>query len=322
MNSMVGAYHTAKSSVSSEKDLEKRRSKKKSKSISEHSELSSSIEEKSSTKLPKSSIEVDCEREALEQNFVVTEWEHSLIEPLAGSHQKSSAEDFGSLTETKHELERTDMVLEHESTSDGSVFTGSKKSVCEPDADSEQKQTEQNEREQNQAEQSDKILFSLPRPSVDIGGHEPDEKLGTDLDTLLASTSEEPGWVKVEKTADGEIRSPFSNFVDLSNLNEALSAEKVSFGQGHLSEEYLKQYVKKKDEKQLKIVVRQNHWGADHEIRGLLWQLLCKHFHKAHEDDTYDDFALDIFGQGKFDEMDIVKAWSWIKWTDIDNLLH
>lgn len=288
MNSMVGAYHSTKSSVSSETGAERKRSKRKSRPSADVSEPSSTLGDTPLTECP-DPFTADDERNKVEENVTVTEWEHSLIEPVAGSHQKTSAEDLTSFTETKHILETKDMVLDHDSASDVLIVSDSKKSVDDQIMDSEQKHTDQN----------DKKLFSLPRPSET----ELNEKLL--LEPVVASSSDEPGWVKVDYKAERlkdstEHTSPFSKLVNLRELNEALCSEKVlvSYDKGPLSEDLLQQYIKKKDDKLLKIAIRQNNWGADLEIRGLLWQLLCKHCHKAHEDDTYDDFAEDIFGQG------------------------
>ena len=267
---MVAAYHRTRGSISGESSLEKKLSKKR-KSTSGKSEPSSPSDDKSLGEHAKSSIEVGDKRTEMDENIEVTEWDQSLLEPVADSHQKTSREDFGVSSETKHSLENTGMVIDHESTAEVSVLDESRTSSTEQD------QTKQG-------------LFFLPRVSIDVSGLEQDEEEELDVVKVDYNTK--------RSGHSGEFSSPFSTFVDLNRLYEALAAEKVAVGQEIISEDLLKQYLKKKEEKLLKISIRQNRWGADHEIRGLLWPLLCKHFHKAHEDELYDDYAVDIFGQG------------------------
>ena len=266
MNSMVAAYHRTRGSVSGESNLENKLSKKR-KSTSGKGEPSSPTKETPAGGLVKSSIEVVDETLESEQNVDVIKSEKSFAEATAGADQKTSGEEVEKLLG-----ESSEKIIVHES------------------------KTEESKKSSNEQKQA---AFFIPRMSVDVSGSEPpDQSL---LELVLEST-EEPGFVvvdfktKLEENGGGS--APFSKFVDLSRLSVALSAERVTMGQEGISEDLLKQYLQKKDKKLLKMSIRQNRWGASHEIREVLWPLLCKHFHKAHEDEMYEEFAVDMFGQG------------------------
>ena len=271
MNSMVAAYHRTRGSISGESNLENKLSKKR-KSTSGKGEPSSPTKETPAGGLVKSSIEVVDETLESEQNVDVIKSEKSFSDAVAGAIQKS-VEEVETTSEVKHSVETSGKVIVHES------------------------KTEESKKSSNEQKQA---AFFIPRMSVDVSGSEPpDQSL---LELVLEST-EEPGFVVVDfKTKleeNGGVSAPFSKFVDLSRLSVALSAERVTMGQEGISEDLLKQYLQKKDKKLLKMSIRQNRWGASHEIREVLWPLLCKHFHKAHEEEMYEEFAVDIFGQGK-----------------------
>ena len=273
MNSMVAAYHRTRGSVSGESNLENKLSKKR-KSTSGKGEPSSPTGENPAGGLVKSSIEVVDETVESEQNVDVIKSEKSFSEATAGANQKTSGEEVETLSEIKNSVETSGKIVVH---------TG-------------KSETEESKKSSNDQKQA---AFFIPRMSVDVSGTEPpDQSL---LELVLEST-EEPGFVVVDfKTKlekNGGVSAPFSKFVDLSRLSVALSAERVTMGQEGISEDLLKQYLQKKDKKLLKMSIRQNRWGASHEIREVLWPLLCKHFHKAHEDDMYEEFAVDMFGQG------------------------
>ena len=271
MNSMVAAYHRTRGSVSGESNLENKLSKKR-KSTSGKGEPSSPTGENPAGGLFKSSIEVVDEAVKSEQNVDIIKSEKSFSEATAGADQKTSGKEVETLSEINNSVETSGKIIVHKS------------------------KTEESKKSSNEQKQA---AFFIPRMSVDVSGSEPpDQSL---LELVLEST-EEPGFVVVDfKTKleeNGGVSAPFSKFVDLSRLSVALSAERVTMGQEGISEDLLKQYLQKKDKKLLKMSIRQNRWGASHEIREVLWPLLCKHFHKAHEDDIYEEFAVDMFGQG------------------------
>ena len=285
MNSMVAAYHKTKSSVSNEKDLERQHSKKKAKSFPDQSEPSSPIEEKTVFEDSKISVAVENDTNKVQENAVDIDLEHAEKETEDDSKHDLSDEDSLAVTENQHVVEKSDMDFGPDTTSNGLVVSES----GTENAESEQKETKQ--------------LFFISPSSVEVAGIISDEK--SPIEPPAASSSKQPLLMMRNSSSNAKekdvmIPAPFAEYVDMNRLHEALSAERVHLylGHEHVTEEGLKLALKKKDDKSLKPLIRQNHWGADNKIRALLWQLLCKHLHKAHEDDTYDEFAKDMFTPG------------------------
>lgn len=325
---MTGAYHKTK--TSSDKEIERKQGKRRSKSLSGQSEPASPTRQKTLTKddsalsfvckktlsdgiVPSIQVEKtvldDCvitsnegEKTFSEDDIIpsvkVEEDNNKLEEKgseLDNSHHRSSNEDVSSVTETKYTLDTTDKDLDNDSTSDGSVFSDAKHEVSEQKQDGEQKP-------RKDAEKGESKMFFISSMSADAEGSDTDEK--SPLEPVIASSSKDLDWVIVNSTSNAKennvnIPVPFSQFVDMRRLNEALTTEKVYVDHDHhLTVDALKQILKKKEEKSLKKEIRHNNWGADHKIRELLWQLLCKYLHKAHQDDTYEEFAKDMFPAG------------------------
>ena len=335
---MVAAYHETKSSVSSEKDLERRQSKElerrhskkslRSKSLSDQSQPSSPVEEKALFQDDKTNIvDGDPKAPASEEDSKAHVKDKEQELPVSNDDQKTDAkvenvvdrvveneqavdadiehkkkqtdnadiEHAEKQLETDAEIKGTEEVKENKHTADNTKHK-------DADITSSEQETNQTGTEKAKSEQKEKKnVFFLARHSLDTTSLEQDRR--SSLESPGGSSSIHPLLMMKNassnaKKDDIDVPAPFAKYVDVSRLHDALSAEKVHLGHDHVNEEALKHALKKKDEKALKIVIRQNHWGADHEIRASLWQLLCKHLHKAHKDDTFEDFAKDIFPPG------------------------
>ena len=315
---MVAAYHETKSSVSSEKDLERRHSKKslgRSKSLSDQSQPSSPIEEKTVSQDDKTSVtDKDQKTSVTDEDQKTSVTEEDQKTPVTDNQKTSvtiendsnkveenalainaNIEHAEKQPETDAEGKETDTLKGNKHASDKSedkdlsvdVTSGEQEVSRSKNAKSEQKEK--------------KGVFFLEQHSGEVSASESDRKLS--LESPEASSSIHPLLMMRNasnnaKENDVNVPAPFAKYVDMNRLHEALTAEKVHLGHEHINQEGLKHALRKKDEKSLKMLIRQNHWGADNEIRASLWQLLCKHLHKAHKDDTFDEFATDIFPPG------------------------
>ena len=303
---MVAAYHETKSSVSSEKDLERRHSKKslgRSKSLSDQSQP---IEEKTVSQDDKTPVSDKGQKTSVtdeDQKTLVTDNQKTsvTIENDTNKVEENSLainaniEHAEKQPETDAEGKETDTLKGNKHASDKSEDKNL--SVDVTSGEQEVRRSENAKPEQKEK----KGVFFLEQHSAEVAASESDRK--SSLESPEASSSIHPLLMMRNasnnaKENDVNVPAPFARYVDMNRLHEALTAEKVHLGHEYINQEGLKHALRKKDEKSLKMLIRQNHWGADNEIRASLWQLLCKHLHKAHKDDTYDEFAKDIFPPG------------------------
>ncbi|XP_071086647.1 GTPase-activating protein skywalker-like isoform X3 [Haliotis cracherodii] len=91
----------------------------------------------------------------------------------------------------------------------------------------------------------------------------------------------------------------FSEFVDMDAIRRDLGQSASSFTSDDLEEgdqlSILFNLYKLGEKKQLKQLLRQSMWPADHMIRHSLWTSLCKHLLRA-DGDLYDEMDKELFG--------------------------
>ena len=93
---------------------------------------------------------------------------------------------------------------------------------------------------------------------------------------------------------------PFTHLVDCGLINEVLRTceDDSEINDMEMGQDLIVQYIKQVEHSGLKKVLRTGTWKVDHDIRQMLWKLVCKHLHKAGEAEIYEDFEKDLF-QGK-----------------------
>lgn len=89
---------------------------------------------------------------------------------------------------------------------------------------------------------------------------------------------------------------PFTNYVNLKKLNINKFA---AFVDNTDRENVLMHYLKHKDLKKLKSLLRHSPWSVNHPIRDSLWSHVCRYLHKA-EGNVYEEFEKDLFANSKY----------------------
>lgn len=126
--------------------------------------------------------------------------------------------------------------------------------------------------------------------------------VNTDDPGTLQGSSTNTGVVLKDATLDSYSDGSshiFSEFVDMDAIRRDLGQSASSFTSDDLEDgdqlSILFNLYKLGEKKQLKQLLRQSMWPADHMIRHSLWTSLCKHLLRA-DGDLYDEMDKELFG--------------------------
>ena len=116
--------------------------------------------------------------------------------------------------------------------------------------------------------------------------------------TKLALSSSNQSGSSDAQNVQIETCKPFTVHVDVGGITfeilPTLVNKKVLYDQSDGKEVQLETWMSQKNTKNLKPLLRMNYWSHRHELRGTLWQRVCKLVHNA-KGDVYSDMEEELF---------------------------